>query len=348
MMRRLVQSTTIFLSDVVLRSIYKIAYKYSHPRSHRHNRRYWPHYQVERNPQGELSTIRFKNRLVVDNTRLECGSSNKCMLIATGPSVRKLEKAMFQHPDIDYVGVNGSISLDGVDFRYYVIIDYNFTRKRFDLVQKVLKTQCTLFTVPRCLDFILRKVPPSEIRCHVKVIELIYEGEIERFFGARVQVDDTRDYFYRRRSFGFSAHVFDAVFDYFTVTYVALQIAYALHYRKIYIAGLDMNDFSKPRFYENAENKQSTMLDHYSSFIFPAFDAAAEFLRKKNVQVYNLSPESAVESFEKMAPSLDCLSDLGAGGGDDPTAATGHLHDGDVPDSMRTAHAVQKHLFSRG
>jgi hypothetical protein len=63
-----------------------------------------------------------------------------------------------------------------------------------------------------------------------------------------------------------------------------------------------MNHFTLPRFYEDAKNKQSTMLDHYSEIIFPAFAAAAEYFCKNNIQVYNLSADSAVESFEKVPP----------------------------------------------
>ena len=305
MVRHLLQPAKAFFSDVVLRSIYKPLYKHSHPRSYRHNRRYWPHYRVERSPQGELQRIHFKKRLVVDNTQLEFSHNKSCMLVATGPSVKQVDKGFLRRSDIDYVGVNGAIALDDVSFRYYVIIDLNFTRNRLDLVKKVLASRCTLFTVPRCLDVMLRRVSPAEIRCDIKVVELICEGEVERFFGPRVRVDTSLDHFYQYRSFGFSSRIFDAVFDYFTVTYVALQIVCALQYRTIYIAGLDMNSFSQPRFYEDAENKQRTMLDQYSTVIFPAFDAAAKYFQKENIRVYNLSIHSAVESFVKILPRLD-------------------------------------------
>lgn len=304
-MRRFMHPAKEFFSEILPRSIYKFIYKHSHPRSYRHNRLYWPHYRVERSPQGELTRIYFKKRLVADNTRLEYSHNTTCMLVATGPSVRHVDKTLFQRSDIDYIGVNGAISLDDAKFRYYVIIDLNFTKNRFDLVKRVLDSRCTLFTVPRCLDLILKRMRSSEIRCDIKVVELVYQGEIERFFGPKVRVDTSKDHFFCFDSFGFSDHVFDAVFDYFTVTYVALQIIAALQYRKVYIAGLDMNQFTQPRFYENVANKQSTMLDHYSDIIFPAFDAAAKNFRRRNIQVYNLSADSAVESFEKIPRQTD-------------------------------------------
>lgn len=86
------------------------------------------------------------------------------------------------------------------------------------------------------------------------------------------------------------------------MAYVALQITYHLKYKDIYIAGLDMNNFSQPRFYENKENKQPTMLNQYLDVTLPAFDAAARFLKSQQINVYNLSQNSAVKAFEKIPP----------------------------------------------
>ena len=228
----------------------------------------------------------------------------KSMLVATGPSVQKCPEDVFKRQDIDYIGINGSISLDYVHFKYYVIIDFNFTKNRFDLVLKVLQSQCTFFTTHRCLDIILRRINPDQIKCQIKIIETITEGIVERFLGPRIAIDPHQDYFYLEGGKGFSLHIRDSIFDYFTVSYVALQIIYSLSYEEIYLAGLDMNNFNQPRFYEKSNNKQPTMLDQYLTEIFPAFEAASHFLNKQNIKVYNLSLKSAIESFEKLDPKL--------------------------------------------
>ena len=297
------QSAQRFFSNYILRNIYKLIYKYSHPKAYKHNRRYWPYYQVERTPEGDLQKIYFKKQQIVDNTQLDSSPNLKCMLIATGPSVHKLEKSNLQQPNIDYIGVNGAIALNDVKFKYYVIIDHNFTNNRFDLVTKVLSnSSCTLFTTPRCLDLILRKIRFENIICKIKVIEPITENEVERFLGERIRINKVQDYFHMHNNLGFSSHIFNAVFDYFTVAYVALQIAYHLKYKDIYIAGLDMNNFSQPRFYEDKENKQPTMLNQYLDVTLPAFHTAASFLKSQKINVYNLSLESAVDAFEKINP----------------------------------------------
>jgi hypothetical protein len=66
-----------------------------------------------------------------------------------------------------------------------------------------------------------------------------------------------------------------------------------------------MNNFSQPRFYENKENKQPTMLNQYLDVTLPAFhDAAARFLKSQQINVYNLSQNSAVKAFEKYLQQL--------------------------------------------
>ncbi|WP_196085112.1 lipopolysaccharide biosynthesis protein, partial [Acinetobacter sp. Res13-Abat-PEC15-P5-02] len=275
-----------------------------HPKTYKHNRKYWPYYSVTRNELGGIDKVYFRKKLIADNTLIPKGECQKAMLVATGPSIQKCPEDIFKRKDIDYIGINGSISLDHVHFKYYVIIDFNFTRNRFDLVLKVLQSQCTFFTTHRCLDIILRKISPDQIKCQIKIIETITEGVVERFLGPRITINPHQDYFYLEGEKGFSSHIRNSIFDYFTVSYVALQIVYSLSYQEIYLAGLDMNNFNQPRFYEKSSNKQPTMLDQYLTEIFPAFEVASRYLNKQNIKVYNLSLKSAIESFEKLDPKL--------------------------------------------
>lgn len=296
-------SFRLSIYNLIFRNLYKIIYKYTHPKSLKHNRYYWPCYSVDRNSYGGIDKVFFKKKLVADNS-LITSSQKKCMLVATGPSVKKIPKEAFYHQDIDYFGVNGAISLNDINFKYYVIIDRNFTYKRFDLVLKVLKSNCTFFTTPRCLDIILRKISPEDILCKIKIIEPITEGKIERFLGQRESVKLSKQHYFYENQKGFSINIQNAVFDYFTVAYVALQIIYSQGSKEIYLAGLDMNNFNHPRFYENNDNKQPTMLNDYMDELLPAFQVAGAFLKNKNIQVYNLSRDSAVTAFKKVDPII--------------------------------------------
>ena len=295
------QSYPLSVYNSVCRSLCKFLYKYTHPKSYKHNRYYWPFYRVERNTYHGIHKIYFKKHLIADNSEFT-PAQNKCMLIATGPSVKDIPLDTFNQEDIDYLGVNGAIALDGVHFKYYVIIDHNFIDKRFDLVTKVLKSNCTFFTTPRCLDLILRKFSPDAICCTIKVVELITRGEISSFLGEHTRAELNPQQYFIEDQKGFSKQIQNALFDYFTVAYVALQIIYALGSKEIYLAGLDMNNFNQPRFYEKNENKQPTVLDLHFEEILQSFQVAAKFLKNEDIQVFNLSPNSAVTAFQKIDP----------------------------------------------
>ena len=287
-------------SPHILRNISKFIYKTFMPKTYKHNRRFWPLYQSERSPDGQLKRIYFNKILISDNTYITPSNNKKCMLIATGPSIKTLDPNIFKKKDIDYIGVNGAISMQEVKFSRYIIIDHNFIESRFDLVKKVLDSNCIFFTTPRCLDAILRKIAFENILCKIKLIETIKENTIEAFLQKETKINKNMSYYYFHNNFGFSKEIFYGVFDYYTVAYVSLQIIYKLNYKHIYIAGLDMSNFNKPRFYETKENKQTTLLDIHTPTVIKAFDTAALFFKKNEVNVFNLSKNSAVESFEKI------------------------------------------------
>ncbi|NAR64331.1 lipopolysaccharide biosynthesis protein [Acinetobacter haemolyticus] len=291
-------------SNQFLRNIYKLVYKILFPREYKHNRHFWPLYQVQRNEYGRLEKVYFKKQLVSDNLIHTHAENKKCMLIATGPSIQRLEQKNLQLPDIDYIGVNGAISLDLIKFSNYVIIDHNFIECRFDLVKKVLMTDCNFYTTPRCLDIILRQVQFQDIRCQIKTIETITDGIVETFLDKAKFFNESEQDFYTHNNFRFSKDIFKGTFDYYTVAYVALQIIHTLNYKEIYIAGLDMNNFSQPRFYESLECKQPTTLNNHVDDVFQALHTAALFFQENNIKAFNLSKESAVESFEKIDTNL--------------------------------------------
>lgn len=303
MLAQKIQYIQLKCSNLFFRNIFKVLYKLSHTGQAKHNRRFWPYYQVERDANQGLQKIYFKHQLVVDNTQPITPKNTQCMMLATGPSVGQIPQNAFQQADMDYIGLNGAIAMSDVHFAYYVIIDHNFIDSRFDLVKKVLERDCIFYTTPRCLDQILRKVLFNEIRCQFRVIEPITRNEIEPMLGSRQVIDFNQDYIFSAQGIGFSKQVHTAVFDYFTVAYVALQIINALRYETVYLAGLDMNNFAQPRFYEDRENKQPTLLDRSLDATLPAFALAATFFQQQGVQVINLSEQSAVESFTKINPN---------------------------------------------
>ncbi|MCH7314654.1 lipopolysaccharide biosynthesis protein [Acinetobacter sp. ANC 3882] len=293
-----------FFSGRISRSIYKLIYKIFFPKAAKHNRRYWPLYTVERDSQNRIEKIYFRKSLVSNNLIPQPISHKKCMLVATGPSIQDLDPKILHRSDLDYIGVNGAIAFDSISFSSYVIIDHNFVGCRFDLVKKVLNSNCIFFTTPRCLDMILRQVRIEDIHCQIKTIETITDGHVESFLDYAKHFDQNEKDFFIHKGFGFSLDIYKGAFDYFTVAYVAFQILYTQGYKEIYLAGLDMNNFSQPRFYEDTEKQQPTTLNHHLDEVFQAFDTVAVLFKEKDIQVFNLSRTSAVQAFEKIDPNI--------------------------------------------
>ncbi|MGN5763618.1 lipopolysaccharide biosynthesis protein [Acinetobacter calcoaceticus] len=291
-----------FFSGSISRSLYKLIYKIFFPKAAKHNRRYWPLYTVTRDQHYRIEQVYYKKQLVSDNLAPQQINHKKCMLVAAGPSIQQLDPEILHRPDIDYIGVNGAIAFESITFSSYIIIDHNFVDCRFDLVLKVLNTDCTFFTTTRCLDMILRQVRIEKIRCQIKIIETITDNIIEVFLDHAKHYDQNEKDFFIQKGFGFSQDIFKGTFDYFTVAYVALQVIYTLSYKEIYIAGLDMNNFTQPRFYENHEYQQPTTLNRHVNEVFQAFDVAAALFHQKGIHVFNLSQSSAVHAFEKIDP----------------------------------------------
>ena len=290
-----------------VRNLTKYTYKLLKPSTYKHNRRYWPFYRVVRNASGQIDQVFFRNTLIADHTLNLKNKHSKCMLIATGPSIKKIPDKFFKYEKLDYIGVNGAIALNEVTFQHYVIIDHDFVQNRFDLVERVLDTACNFFTTARCLDYILRKVKIEQIRCQFKIIEITSNCKNELFMGNTIHVDEkvkSNDFY---NGFGFSTHMYDTVFDYYTVAYTALQIMSGLNYQHIYIAGVDMNNFDLPRFYETLDAKQPTLLNQHTQSIIAAFETAAYFFESQKVSVYNLSPHSLIKSFNKLTLEQDTI-----------------------------------------
>jgi Kdo-III transferase WaaZ len=95
----------------------------------------------------------------------------------------------------------------------------------------------------------------------------------------------------------FSRDIRQGVVDAGTVMYWALQVLYFMGFSRIYITGLDMNNFSQPRFYENPETMLPSFLDDkVHDVVIPALDLAAQIFANKEIDVINLSPKSAIPS----------------------------------------------------
>lgn len=97
----------------------------------------------------------------------------------------------------------------------------------------------------------------------------------------------------RARSIGFSEDMGKGFYDARTVAYAALQLAYHVGFRKIFMVGLDLFNAAE-RFYETGTQNISPcgLDDYFASRIAPSFNLINVLKTKTDLEVYNLSTRS--------------------------------------------------------
>ena len=278
----------------------KTIYRLSHTSEYKHNKNLWPFFKVCRTASGSIDTVFYKKYRVDNVSNIENSKKERPLIImATGPSVGSIDQRFFDDR-FDYIGVNGAIAMTSIPYSWYAIIDRDFFIQRSDFVRDIVSRDgLVLFCTCATLESILSVVAKSDIRCKFHIFESAV-GLIYKFLQATVSFKPDDERFHWHNGIGFSDDIHQALFDYGTVAYTALQIGCALGYEKIYIAGLDMNNFHAPRFYETEHNKLGTRLDKDFDGIIQSFIAARVYCDEHNIKVINLSPDSAVDAFPKM------------------------------------------------
>ncbi|RAX11252.1 lipopolysaccharide biosynthesis protein [Photorhabdus bodei] len=280
-------------------NITKSIYRNVSSKKMKHNMNFWPHIKISRNINGKIDSVSF-NKKNININEFPKKSEKPLIIIASGPSVSTIKTDFFDDTKFDIMGVNGSYELSPeVKFKYHVIIDRTFILNRKNIVLNILKDdELILFTTMDCLNDILIHYGDLELTCKVIIIENIdqpvYQEEKELF-------EIKSDEIIIQNGVAFSLNLNLGFYNGTTVAYSALQIALFLGYKKIYFAGLDMNNFSKPRFYETQNDQLDTKLNNnLHDFIIPCFNLAHEIAIKRGVKIYNLSKNSAINSFEKL------------------------------------------------
>lgn len=290
-------------------SLFKQIYRYTHRRKLRHNENFWPHIKISRNEAGHIQRLSYRGEevKVEDLNNLRSATSGDFTILATGPSIKTLNLHDLSRTSV--IGVNGAYHLrDKIKFAYFVIVDRDFIDKKFDVVEEIIDdSELLFFTTLHCLNDILKRVGGLKIKCKLAIIEdLSY-----KIFCDIVQPNEYASRYNKTKGIslfntdppsGFSWDIRVGIFDAATVVYWALQLSVWLGAGRILLAGVDMNNFGSPRFYENEENKQPSQLEmNFNKVIQPAFYHASLELKQKKIKVYNLSLKSGLgeDIFEK-------------------------------------------------
>lgn len=295
-----------------MRTFFKQIYRYTHPRSYRHNENLWPYVKITRASEGHISsmTLRGHSIPVVNLSKLHKKYSGDLLVVASGPSVNDTDFGPLQH--LPAMGVNGSWFLrDKADFKFFVIVDMTFIDQRQSMVKEMVNdSEILFFTTVSGVVKIIDYFGHSAIRCQIAIIE----DACFKNFQPKVLTQDIHQHYQHEKSVHFSEadnkiaffeDIRKGIFDAGTVVHWALQIIQFMGFSRIIIAGLDMNNFQQPRFYENENDKSPSELDQqFAGLIEPAFRHASHVLKERSVEVLNLSLNSALDSsiFKKVRP----------------------------------------------
>ncbi|WP_370554684.1 sugar glycosyltransferase [Edwardsiella tarda] len=275
--------------------ILKQIYRYTHSREYRHNENYWPDISITRSNSGEISEMFYKKqRQKIKNIHdIRCCAEN-VLIVASGPSIKSTVINADSYDTL--IAVNGSYFLnESIHFTHYMVVDQDFILKRKDIIKHALDNDKLIFITTVACYWRIKNIIHNDIKCHLIIVEDI----CEKTYKKKVSVVNIDDYDIEKdkinKDIAFSKDIRKGIADCGTVVYWAMQVAYFMNAKKIEFAGLDMNNFNLPRFYETYENKQPTKLeDNFTKKILPAFMLASTIFKEKGVKLLNLSKNSAI------------------------------------------------------
>ncbi|KNC90753.1 sugar glycosyltransferase [Trabulsiella odontotermitis] len=290
----------------------KQLYRYSHKRNMRHNENLWPFVKIQRDSEGEITTFTYRKEPIniVRLSSLAQKYTGDVFLTATGPSINTLNFSKLPKTIIKS-GVNGAWHLNEfIKFNLYFVVDMTFIDHHTSVMQGICNDRdVTLFTTVMGVVKLIEEFGSSNILCQIAILEDIcyqtYQPAVKKesiynTFKNNVDIVFSSE----QNHIAYSKDIRRGVFDAGTVVYWALQTLGYLGFKKIYIAGLDMNNFNNPRFYEDKASKRPSFLENkVKDTVMPALQLASDVLSDRGVAVINLSSQSAVP--ESIFPKQD-------------------------------------------
>ena len=296
------------------RSLIKQVYRYTRARSYRHSEKIWPYIGITRDADGCLRESRYLGKVISVLTLNDVAAvrADDLVIVASGPSMSQLDLSPLLQAD--WMAVNGSPSvLEGYpnkDLQYYAVIDQGFVQDRIHTIANIIANpQVIFFTNLFCLRKIYELIGYKNVLAKVVLFEdrqkAVYLPKVEFSEMAQIAQDSAAQLLWREKhNVGFTRDMYRGYVSGGTVVYFALQIAAALGYKRVFLAGVDMKNFEAPRFYENEQNRLATRLHlEFEQTIYPSFALAAEVYRELGIQAYNLCLDSGLD--DAIFPRID-------------------------------------------
>lgn len=288
------------------RSLIKQVYRYTRPRSYRHSEKIWPYIGIRRDADGCLCEPRYLGKPipVLGLDDVAAVRADDLVIVASGPSIKDVDLSLLLQAD--WMAVNGSVNLladyPHKALEFYAVIDQGFVQDRIHIIAEVLaQPQVIFFTNLFCLRKIYELIGQKNVLARVVIFEdrqkAVYLPKVDFAGMAAVAEDSAAKLVWRKEhNVGFTMDMYRGYVSGGTVVYFALQIAAALGYKRVFLAGVDMKNFDAPRFYENEHNRLETRLhQEFEQTIYPSFALAAEIFQDLGIQGYNLCLDSGLD-----------------------------------------------------
>jgi len=279
------------------------------PKSLRHMNRLHPDFRIEQSGKNNDPhyDIYWKGKAVGQTrplTSLQKSPSSQCFIIATGPSLARMDVSKLAGHTC--FGVNGAIDLadsSGLSFQYHLVSDGSFVRDRFPLVRRMIESGTDCLFSFAALGMICELDPALTAATNLYLLpEMNYRYQVPRLNPAAFRTWAMQQKYitlhpdprYNSGRVGFSRDINQGVFTAQTVVFEALQVACYLKFRQVFILGMDLNASpGQPRFYEQDDNVIKSRIDRdYAPYIQPAFEVARDMAVSHAFEIYNLSRES--------------------------------------------------------
>jgi len=229
-----------------------------------------------------------------------------CWIVASGPSLADIDlQTVSQHATIS---LNCAIKkfLDaGLTPTHSIIVDHRVFERQWQCVVDSIHSGANCFFSFEGLSIIAERAPELLQRGNIYLIE----SATRKYGVARASIKESLQHFQQDpdillaptllpycRAIGFSFNLKKGVFAGKTVATWAVQLAFGLGYRSIYILGMDLGGTGKNHFYADKHNPSPDFLRYYDPHIRGCFELARQASEKTGVKLYNLSLKSALSA----------------------------------------------------
>jgi KDO transferase-3 len=204
---------------------------------------------------------------------------------------------------------------------FHAATDADFFEHRFALVEQMVESHAECFFSVAGVTEICRRRPRllREARiCLTEVTNRLYDqprctpAEFDRLAATDDQLLVHPDRRGQEGHIGFSTNLTKGLFCGRTIGFRAIQIAYFLGFRRIFVLGMDLGGAeSQLRFYDEASSARPSMLEQdYERWILPSFEVLCFNLNRLGLEVYNLSPNSRLPASVLPRLSFDAALDM--------------------------------------